>query len=142
MQLTADILKALIPSTVLKQMCTAESLYSICFAICRLSIAELLPCIMWWFHLSICRSLDICHRYTVLSAMVSYALGTEAFISNPVTGKLASWLPQFNGPVVHPKNFKRLCMGGQSTPMFSIKYSRQLVAYCYKSFTLLYSNSS
>jgi len=48
----------------------------------------------------------------------------------------------FNGPVVHLKNFKRLCMGGQSIPMFSIKYSRQLVADCYKSFTLLYSNSS
>jgi len=47
-----------------------------------------------------------------------------------------------NGPVVYPKNFKRLCMGGQSTPMFSIKYSRQLVADCYKSFTILYSNSS
>jgi len=47
-----------------------------------------------------------------------------------------------NGPVVHPKNFKRLCMGGQSTPMFSIKYSRQLVVDCYKSFTVLYSNSS
>ena len=51
-------------------------------------------------------------------------------------------LLSINGPVVHPKNFKRLCMGGQSTPMFSIKYSRQLAADCYKSFTVLYSNSS
>ena len=42
-----------------------------------------------------------------------------------------------NGPVL-----KRLSMGGQSTDMFSIKYSRQLVADCYKSFTFLYSNSS
>jgi len=54
-----------------------------------------------------------------------------------ITGELDAVL---NGPVVHPKNFKRLCMGEQSTPMFSIKYSRQLVADCYKSFTLLYSS--
>jgi len=27
---------------------------------------------------------------------------------------------------VYPKNFKHLCMGEQSTPMFSIKYSRRL----------------
>jgi len=32
--------------------------------------------------------------------------------------------------------------GDKVPPMFSIKYSRQLVADCYKSFTLLYINSS
>jgi len=50
---------------------------------------------------------------------------------------------RFNGPVVHPKNFKRLCTGGgQSTAMFSVKYSLQLVADSFKNCTVLYSNSS
>jgi len=70
---------------------------------------------------------NVVHMYAISSISIKMT-------NNPQMG--------VNGPVVHPKNFKRLCMGGQSTPMFIIKYSRQLVADCYNSFTLFYSNSS
>ena len=47
-----------------------------------------------------------------------------------------------NGPVMHPKNFKRLCLGGQTTPMFNGEYIpleslKQKTVYI-----MLYSKSS